>query len=342
MKSSSNRLRDSGASFISPLWIVRRAVRGVAFFGLMLGLAAAHANAEETITIGVQRAMMPIYIAKATGAIAEIGKQHGVQIVFRSFAYGGPENKALAAGELQMASAGMGPAITASSRLPVKLLAITILEQTALMVPTDSPVKTVADLKGKTIVHPGAKSQQYPLLIKGLADAGLEVGDVTLFKVKGSEVGELVTAKAVDAGITWDPHVSFALASGKARILLKAESILPIKNGHYLGNGLYAREDFIAARPELVQDIISAVVSAVDLILDNPAKAIELWAQEIEFAEEVISYSMERGISVYVRNIAPDKASVETYANFLKDAGILNPTDFPKYDASFAEKAMAE
>lgn len=317
-----------------------RTVRAFVVLGWLGWIVPMPVAAEEVINIGVQQAMMPIFIAKASGGIGEIEKKHDVRIVLRSFAYGGPENKALAAGELHMASAGMGPAITASSRLPAKLLAITILEQTVLLVPTDSAITAVADLKGKTIVHPGTGSQQYPLLIKGLKDAGLTPSDVTLFKVKGSEVPGLVVSKGVDAGITWDPHASLALASGKARVLLKAEDILPIKEGRYLGNGFYAREDFISRRPELVQDIVSAVVDAVDLILEDREKAIRMWSSEIGFDQEVISFSMQQGVSVYVRDIVPDRESVETYANFLKQAGILNPTDIPKYDPSFAKKAL--
>ena len=118
------------------------------------------AAAQEIINFGVQPATMPIYIARAKGLLDPIEKKHNVKIVFRSFSYGAPENQAMAAGELQIASAGMGPAIVASARLPAKLLAITILEQTAILVPKGSDVKSVAQLKGKKIAYPGKGAQQ--------------------------------------------------------------------------------------------------------------------------------------------------------------------------------------
>ena len=65
--------------------------------------------AQVTVNYGVQPATMPIYIARAMGLLDPIEKKHNIRIVFRSFAYGAPENQAMAAGELQMASAGMGP-----------------------------------------------------------------------------------------------------------------------------------------------------------------------------------------------------------------------------------------
>lgn len=321
---------------------MKRVLRTAALAALSLTALGSPApvQAQEVINFGVQPATMPIFIAREIGELAKIEKKHNVKIVFRSFPYGAPENQALAAGELQIASAGMGPAIVAAARLPAKLLAITILEQTALMVPKDSKITKVAELKGKTIAHPGKGSQQYPLLIKALADAGLKVEDVKLFKTKGSDVGTLLAKKDVDAGITWDPHVSKALAEGQAKVLLKAEKIMPIKAGHYIGNGVYAREDFIAKRPELVQDIVIALVKAIDVIIKDPKTAAKQWSKQIGFPVEVINYSLEQGISVYNRDIVPEKATIDAYTKFLKQAEILKPEDNPKYDASFALKAL--
>lgn len=308
---------------------------------LLAAAWAGPAGAAETVNFGVQPATMPIYIAKAMGLLEPIEKKHNVKIEFKVFSYGAPENQALAAGEIQIASAGMGPAIVAAARLPAKLLAISILEQTAIIVPKDSPIKSVKELKGKKIAFPGKGSQQYPLLVKALADAGVKVGEVDLFKTKGSDVPTLLANKSVDAGITWDPHVSNALAAGHSKVLIKAEKILPIKAGHYIGNGVYAREDFIAKRPELVQDLITSIVKAIDFILKNQDKAVKMWAAQIGFPENVISYSLKEGISVYNVDVAPEAATIDPYTKFLKDAEILKPEDNPKYDASFAKKALA-
>ena len=303
-------------------------------------VAATTAGATEVINYGVQPATQPIYIARALGLLEPIEKKHDVTIEFRTFSYGAPENQAMAAGELQMASAGMGPAIVAAARLPAKLVAISILEQTAILVPKDSAVMSVADLEGKRVAFPGEGSQQYPLLLKALADAGLQESDIELFKTKGSDVPTLLQQGSVDAGITWDPHVSNALAAGHSRVLLKAEAIMPIKENHYIGNGEYAREDFIAARPELVADLVKANVEAIDYILSDPEGAAKLWAEQIGFPVEVINFSLSEGISVYSKNIVPTADTVDAYTTFLKEAGILEPEDTPKVDASFAEAAL--
>src|SRR5699024_3547278 len=121
--------------------------------------------AQQTISYGVQPDTDPTFIAKALGLFKPIEEKYDVKIELRKFSYGAPENQAMAAGALQVASAGMGPATIAASRLPATLVAINILEQSAILVPTDSPLKSVCDLKGKSVSYPGDGSQQYPLLL---------------------------------------------------------------------------------------------------------------------------------------------------------------------------------
>jgi len=316
-------------------------IRLMVLIGCALCGSSSMALAQETVNYGVQPATMPIYIARAMGLLAPIEKKHNVKIVFRSFAYGAPENQAMAAGELQMASAGMGPAVIAAARLPATLVAITILEQTAILVPKDSPVKNVGELKGKKIAFPGEGSQQYPLLLKALADAGLKSSDVLLFKTDGAQIPTLLQQKSVDAGITWDPHVSNALAAGHSRVLVKAEKIMPIMQGHYVGNGEYVHNDFLAKRPEVVQDLVTANVKAIDFILKDPKGAVKMWAKEIGFPEQTLAYSLTEGISVYSRNVVPEKATIDAYVSFLQKAGILKPDDVPKVNMTFAQKALS-
>lgn len=298
--------------------------------------------AQEVVNYGVQPATMPIYIAKSMGLLEPIEKKHNIKVVLRSFPSGAPENQAMAAGELQMASAGMGPAVIASARLPATLVAITILEQTAIIVPSDSTVKSVAELKGKKVAFPGEGTQQYPLLLKALADAGLKVTDIELYKTDGSQVPTLLQNKSVDAGITWDPHVSNALAAGHSKVLIKAEKIMPIMQGNYVGNGEYVHNDFLKKRPDVVQDLITANVKAIDFILKDPKAAAKLWAKEIGFPEATVNYSLDQRISVYSRNVTPEKQTIDAYSKFLKDAKILQESDVPKIDPSFAQKALAE
>lgn len=298
--------------------------------------------AQEVVNYGVQPDTDPSFIAKARGYFAPIEKQYHVKVVFQQFAYGAPENQAMAAGALQIASAGMGPATIAVSRLKATLVAINILEQTAILVPIDSPLKSPCDLKGKTVAYPGIGSQQYPLLLKALANCGLTASDIQLFKSSGPDIPVLVEHKSVDAGITWDPSISVGLASGKVRLLAKAEQIMPIMNGHYVGNGVYVQNEFLAKHPDITQALVTANVKAINDILCDPAGAAKLWSEQIGIPENVITLSLKQGISVYSLDVIPTPQVMAAYTKFLKDAAILKPTDTPRIEPSFAAKALKE
>ena len=304
--------------------------------------ASGPAVAQQEVNYGVQPDTDPSFIAKALGYFDPIEKKHNVKIVFREFAYGAPENQAMAAGALQVASAGMGPATIAVSRLPAKLVAINILEQTAILVPKDSPLKSPCDLKGKAVAYPGEGSQQYPLLLKALSKCGLSASDIKLFKSSGPDIPTLVMNKSVDAGITWDPSISVGLASGKVRLLAKAEQIMPIMGGHYVGNGVYVRNEFLERHKDIVQELVTANVMAVNYILCHPKEAAKLWSEQIRIKQEIIQLSLDQGISVYSLNVIPTEETMTAYTKFLKDAKILKPDDTPKIDPSFATKALQE
>ncbi len=323
--------------------ILNQLGRRLSLFGIFLAACMIQpALGQQIINYGVQPDTDPTFIAKAIGLFTPIEKQHNVKIVLRQFSYGAPENQAMAAGALQIASAGMGPAAIAVSRLPATLVAINILEQTAILVPVDSKLKSTCDLKGKTVAYPGDGSQQYPLLLKALDKCGLNVRDIKLFKSNGPDIPILVEHKAVDAGITWDPSISVGLASGKVRILAKAEQIMPIMSGHYIGNGLYVHNDFLQKHPDITQALVTANVKAINYILCHPHKAANLWNKQIGIAEKAIALSLAQGISVYSLDVIPTQDTMTKYAKFLKDAGILKPTDEPKIDPSFAAKALDE
>lgn len=305
-----------------------------------LVLLASAVRAEDTVNYGVQPTMSPIYIARALGMLDPIEKKDNIKIVFRNFQNGPVENEAMAAGELQIASEGTGPALVAVSRLPATLVGIDILGQSAILVQADSNIKTAADLKGKRVGYGGVGTQQYPMMLKALAAVGLKESDITLFKTDLSQIPTLLQQKSIDAGLTYDPYVSEALIGGYARILLTADKIMPIMQGHYIGNGEYVNNDFLKRRPDVVQDVVNAIVRATKFINKNPGEAAKLWAKEIGIPENVILYSLNRHISIYSPNIAPDKAGIDAYVQLLREAKILSDSDIPKIDPSFANRAI--
>lgn len=82
-------------------------------------------------------------------------------------------------------------------------------------------------------------------------------------------------------------------------------------------------------------------MQAIDFIIKNPTEAAKLWSEQIGLPRAVLDYSMANGISVFNRDVVPDKSTLDAYAKFLKQAGVLGPDDNPKVDTRFAEAAIA-
>jgi sulfonate transport system substrate-binding protein len=96
---------------------------------------------------------------------------------------------------------------------------------TALLVNKDSPIKTVADLKGKKIVT-GRGSIGHYLAIKALATAGLTTKDVQFIFLLPSESRLVLDNGTADAWATWDPYTTVVTSQSQARVLISGNQLL--------------------------------------------------------------------------------------------------------------------
>src|SRR5947199_9535146 len=61
---------------------------------------------------------------------------------------------------------------------PIPIVCLGHRDGTALMVHKDSDIKTIRDLKGKTVAIPSRYSNQYLILFKAMEDRGLSIDDL--------------------------------------------------------------------------------------------------------------------------------------------------------------------
>src|SRR5712691_4135869 len=166
-------------------------------------------NAPRVVRFGVQPSTQPPYIAREAGFFKEIEDRFKTKIEFFTFPFGGPQNIAFAAGELDFSQKGMAPCAVAMQRGKGKLLLINILEQTAIIVQPE--INSVADLQGKKVAHPGKGSQQYPLLLLALDRAGVKHDAVDLIRMDAVNMATALAKKEIAAYIAWDPHTTRAV-----------------------------------------------------------------------------------------------------------------------------------
>jgi sulfonate transport system substrate-binding protein len=94
----------------------------------------------------------------------------------------------------------------------------------ALIVPTDSPIHTVADLKGKKILYTDHTIMEY-VLLKALLSAGLSWSDVDHVTLTPADALKAFDSGAVGAWSAKDPELSLETVPGKARILTTGTGI---------------------------------------------------------------------------------------------------------------------
>ncbi len=210
---------------------------------------------ETTIRIGWQ-------VAWATqGQLAQV-LQHtnalqlnGLKGDFKSFTYGAPLSEAALAGQLDVAFIGDQPAVNLLSRSSDwKLVARLMDFRVAIVIPMDSPIKSIADLKGKTLGIPfGASTHRVALQM--LSEAGLDpTKDLKIVNIDINEQSDIVKAgggKAwpkVDALASWDHHIALYESKGLAKILKSGTALGVVAMSQtFIDANLDAAVGFLAA-----------------------------------------------------------------------------------------------
>ena len=137
------------------------------------------------------------------------------------------------------------------------------------MVREDSPIKTLADLKGKKVAVTKAAGVHY-LLIAALAKAGLKFSDIEPAYLTPADGRAAFENRKVDAWVTWEPFISGAQQQLPTRILADGVGLADYQR-YYLSSAAFAK-----AHPQVLQSVFSELVKAGDWLRANPRKAAEI------------------------------------------------------------------
>jgi NitT/TauT family transport system substrate-binding protein len=139
-----------------------------------------------------------------------------------------------------------------------------------IAVPQDSPIKTLADLKGKSIgVHSATGSAGVFTTQSALAAAGLQPSDTTLVTIGMDKeaMGALTSGQVAAVGLPVYELVPFIVAGMKLRVF-RHPAIADVANGGYA-----VAPSVLATRADAVGRFSRAIVKASLLIRYNPAAA---------------------------------------------------------------------
>jgi sulfonate transport system substrate-binding protein len=145
-------------------------------------------------------------------------------------------------------------------------------EWTALVVPKNSPIRTLADLKGKKVAATKG-TDPYLFLLRSLATVGLSRKDIEHVSLQHADGRAALEQGRVDAWAGLDPHMAAAELEGGARLLYR--------NVNFNTYGfLNVREEFLAARPQETARVIRAYERARVWTRANLSEAAKILAEE--------------------------------------------------------------
>lgn len=173
--------------------------------------------ASVTLRVGDQAGIQQALL-QASGALE--GTPYKVS--WAQFPAAAPLLEALRGGAVDIGVAGDAPTLNALAATPDITVVAGNRSPTqgglSIVVPADSPLHTVADLRGHTVSPTTQGSIGHYLLLQALGEAGLTANDVKISFLQPVDAGAALASHAVDAWSTWDPYTAVAQQQGN-RIL---------------------------------------------------------------------------------------------------------------------------
>lgn len=276
-------------------------------------------------------------VLEKQGNLEKALKPFGFTVKWLEFAAGPQELEALNAGSLDLASTAESPPVFAQAAgTPLVYIATTPTngKPVALLIPKDSPAKTVADLKGKRIAFQKASIGHY-LLVKALEQVGLKLEDIQTVPLPPPEANVAFAQGKVDGWFIWDPYITRAEQSGVGRVLIDGEKLRDTRNFYTTSRKFYQEH------PDVIKVFLEELEKAETWSKDHPTemaqmlapvtqldpKVLEIMHDKYEYGlrpitEEVIAKQQAVADMWYNLKLIPTKVDVRT--------GFLTPADYAK------------
>ena len=264
----------------------------------------------------------PYLIAKKKGWFEAALKDQNTTLIYTAFESLPPINEAFATNQIDIVFEAEPPAIIGEAggvKLDVMDISCSLIQ--TLVVPSDSDIDSIADLKGKKIAVLTGTSSHYGL-IKLLDEAGINASEVTILDMGPNDARAAFESGQIDAWAVWPPFTEQQEVSGRGRILPGGDA--------YIHSIMAVREGFMQDHPAIYAKIDSVFDHAKQWILDNEQEAIQLIAGELNTDIAVVEKAWPRHDWKATLNddIVKD---VQAKADFLVNEGkIKNKLDVQK------------
>jgi sulfonate transport system substrate-binding protein len=283
------------------------------------GTTSANATSVSNVTlnIGDQAGTGAEALLTAAGLINKLPfKAH-----WADFTSGPPMLQAMGAGSIDVGGVGDAPPVfeaSAGGQIALVGAEAGSPDGSALLVPDNSPIKTVAQLKGKTVAVAQGSSANYHLLAI-LTKAGLTIHDVTADYLQPAEAEAAFASGHVAAWDIWSPYIEYAEAKYHARVLVNGSTI-PQTYGFVVASRSALANP---AKAAAIHDYLTLLYKAYDWVNQHQSAWAATWAQATGMPTSVMLQAAKDDQDTPTQITPTVLSSEQSVANAFSTAGLI-------------------
>ncbi|MBV8379536.1 MAG: sulfonate ABC transporter substrate-binding protein [Paucibacter sp.] len=272
------------------------ALRRIAALLLPIALLAAQlpASAQDAsnkqLRIGFQKSASLLTLQKSQGTLEKRLAPLGVTVKWVEFPAGPQLLEGLNVGAVDIGYVGEAPPIFAQAA-GARFVYIgndpAAPEAEAIVVPKDSAIKRVADLKGKKVALNKGSNVHY-LLVRALEKAGLKYSDIQPVFLPPADARAAFERGAVDAWAIWDPFLAAVEKQSQARELVDGREIVN-NYSYYLAERGYA-----AHNPQVIQALFDDTLAQAQWLKSHVPQAAAVIAPQQGLDADVVERALQR------------------------------------------------
>ena len=282
-------------SVLRPRLDRRSLVAGLIAAPTLAGAALARPRAaraqENEVRIGFQKGSANLLVLKNRGDLDGRLGEIGYAVSWAEFPSGPPLLEAMNAGSIDFGTTGASPPVFAQAAGNDLIYAAATVPspfEEAILVPKDSTIRSVTELKGTRVaVTKGSSAHAH--LVSALRTAGLAWEDVEPVYLSPADAKAAFDGGDVAAWSIWDPYSAVSEDGVGARSISNGESAGHVNRSFYLASRTFATEH------RAVLDRLIGILEETDAWADErPAEVAKMVAAETGIAEATLLKVEER------------------------------------------------
>jgi sulfonate transport system substrate-binding protein len=247
-------------------------------------------NADNVIRIGYQK-YGTLVLLKARGSLEKRLAPLHVEVKWTEFPAGPQLLEGLNVGSIDFGIAGEAPPIFAQAA-GADLVYVgsepSASAGEAILVPKDSPIRTVAELKGKKVALNKGSNVHF-LLVKLLEKAGVQYKDIDTVFLTPADARAAFERGSVDAWAIWEPFLAAAQRQTGARILADGNGVVS-NHQFFLASRTYA-----ARRADVIAIVLEELAIVDQWAKTNPKEAAAALQPQIGLDQPTLELALSRG-----------------------------------------------